>query len=98
MILQDADRLEALGAIGVARCFYTAGQMDAQLFDPADPLAMNRPPNDRQYALDHFQVKLFRLPALMNTRAGKRLAEANAAWMRDFVGKLCREIEGDHIG
>ncbi|HVS95222.1 MAG TPA: HD domain-containing protein [Puia sp.] len=98
MILQDADRLEALGAIGVARCFYTAGQMDARLFDAADPLARDREPNDRLYALDHFQVKLFRLPALMNTASGRRLAEANAAWMRGFMEKMCREIGGDYAG
>ena len=91
-ILQDADRLEALGAIGVARCFYTAGQMDARLFDSADPLAKGREPNDRQYALDHFQVKLFRLPGMMNTATGRRLAEQRAEWMRGFVEKLCQEI------
>jgi uncharacterized protein len=94
-ILQDADRLEAVGAIGVARCFYTAGQMDARLFDADDPLATGRELNDRQYALDHFQVKLFRLPAKMNTATGRRLAEENAGWMRGFVTKLCGEIAGD---
>jgi uncharacterized protein len=97
-ILQDADRLEALGAIGVARCFYTAGRLDAQLFDAADPLAKRREPNDRQYALDHFQLKLFRLPVLMNTAAGRRLAEQHAEWMRGFVEKLCGEIAGDFAG
>jgi uncharacterized protein len=94
-ILQDADRLEAVGAIGVARCFYTAGQMDARLFDADDPLAKDREPNDRQYALDHFQQKLFKLPAMMKTATGRRLAEENAEWMRGFVAKLCSEIAGD---
>ena len=95
-ILQDADRLEAVGAIGVARCFYTAGQTDARLFDADDPLAKGREPNDRQYALDHFQVKLFKLPAMMKTVTGRRLAEENARWMRGFVAKLCGEIAGDY--
>lgn len=94
-ILQDADRLEAVGAIGVARCFYTAGQMDARLFDAADPLAKGREPNDRVYALDHFQLKLFKLPGMMKTATGRRLAEENAEWMRGFVSRLCGEIEGD---
>ena len=94
-ILQDADRLEAVGAIGVARCFYTAGQMDARLFDADDPLAKRREPNDRQYALDHFELKLLKLPAMMKTDTGRRLAEENAAWMRGFVEKLCGEIAGD---
>ncbi|HXB95104.1 MAG TPA: HD domain-containing protein [Puia sp.] len=95
MILQDADRLEAVGAIGVARTFYTAGMLNAQLFDAGDPLAKEREPNDRQYALDHFQVKLFRLPAMMNTATARRLAEKNADWMRGFVEKLCSEIAGE---
>ena len=97
-ILQDADRLEAVGAIGVARCFYTAGQMDARLFDAEDPLANRREPNDRQYALDHFQLKLFKLPAMMKTVTGRRMAEENAEWMRGFVAKLCGEIAGDYEG
>jgi len=97
-ILQDADRLEALGAIGIARTFYTAGQLDAQLFDPRDPLAQNRQPDDRRYALDHFQLKLLRLPALMNTPTGHRLAEQNAAWLQAFTKKLCSEIDGDYAG
>ena len=95
-ILQDADRLEALGAIGIARTFYTAGRLDALLFDAEDPLAQNREPDDRRFALDHFQLKLLRLPALMNTETGRRLAEQNAAWLRTFAAKLCREIAGDY--
>ena len=97
-ILQDADRLEAVGAIGVARTFYIAGLMGAQLFDAADPLAERREPDDRRYALDHFEVKLLKLPALMNTATGRRLAEENAAWMRLFMDKMRREIEGDYGG
>ena len=95
-ILQDADRLEAVGAIGVARTFYIAGLMGAQLFDAADPLAERREPDDRRYALDHFEVKLLKLPALMNTVTGRRLAEKNAEWMRSFVKKMRDEIEGNY--
>src|SRR6202022_575492 len=50
-ILQDADRLEALGAIGLARVFYTAGQLNQQLFEAGDPLAEHRVPDDQLYAL-----------------------------------------------
>ena len=95
-ILQDADRLEAVGAIGAARTFYIAGLMGAQLFDAADPLAERREPDDRRYALDHFEVKLLKLPALMNTATGRRLAEKNAEWMRSFVKKMRDEIEGNY--
>jgi uncharacterized protein len=95
-ILQDADRMEALGAIGVARTFYIAGVLGGQLFDPGDPLAESRELDDKRYALDHFQVKLLKLPALMNTAAGRRLAEKNAAWLRLFAEKVRRETEGDY--
>jgi uncharacterized protein len=95
-ILQDADRLEALGAIGVARVFYTAGQLGAQLFDADDPLAAARGLDDRRYALDHFAVKLLKLPAMMHTAAARRYAEKNAEWMRLFIKKLCSEIDGDY--
>jgi len=96
-ILQDADRMEALGAIGVARTFYTAGLLGARMFDPADPMAEGRELDDRRYALDHFEVKLFRLPAMMNTASGRALAERHAEWMREFVGKMRQEIEGENV-
>lgn len=93
-ILQDADRMEALGAIGLARVFYTAGQLSQRLFDAEDPLAQERMPNDSQYSLDHFQVKLFKLPALMNTVTGRRLAEEKAEYLRQFLRTIEGEIKG----
>lgn len=66
-ILQDADRMEALGAIGLARTFYVAGLMKSRLFHPEDPLAQQRPLDDARYALDHFEAKLLQLPAITNT-------------------------------
>jgi uncharacterized protein len=93
-ILQDADRMEAIGAIGLARVFYTAGQLGQRLFDNDDLMAEGRVPDDKKYALDHFQVKLLKLPALMNTVAGRELAEANAAYLREFLKKIKKEIEG----
>ena len=94
-ILQDADRMEALGAIGLARVFYTAGHLGQPLFDGDDPLAERRPANDQQYSLDHFQVKLLKLPAMMNTVTGRRLAEGHAAYLREFLARIGREITGD---
>ncbi|HEX9509396.1 MAG TPA: phosphohydrolase [Puia sp.] len=95
-ILQDADRLESLGAIGLARVFYTAGQLGQKLFDETDPLASLRDPDDQVYALDHFSVKLLKLPARMNTSTGKRLAEENAAYLIRFMKKISAEIGGDY--
>src|SRR5271168_1197457 len=60
-ILQDADRLDAIGAVGIARCFYTAGRMGSRLYDALDPQAKERNLDDRRYALDHFPIKLLRL-------------------------------------
>ena len=94
-VLQDADRMESLGAIGAARTFYVSGQLNQQLFDSDDPLALNRAPDDRRYALDHFQVKLLKLPATMNTAAGRRMAERNAEWLRAMARKMEEEIRGD---
>ena len=55
--LQDADRLDALGMLGVARCFYVAGRMGRALYDPADPHATQRPLDDTRYTLDHFRTR-----------------------------------------
>lgn len=91
-ILQDADRMEALGAIGLSRVFYTAGQMSAALFDPEDPLALNRTPDDKRFALDHFRVKLLQLPGLMRTATGRAIAAAEAAYLQTFLDKINQEI------
>jgi uncharacterized protein len=91
-ILQDSDRLEALGAIGLARMFLIAGQMGGGLFHAADPLAMERALDDRRYALDHLEVKLFPVAAAMQTEAGRRMAAERAEWMESFRTRLLHEI------
>ena len=96
-ILQDADRMEALGAIGAARTFYMAGQMNAQLFHSDDPMGEARELDDKRFALDHFEMKLLKLPAMMNTATGRRLAEKNAEWLRQFMRKMREEIEGEYV-
>ena len=83
-LVQDADRLDSLGAIGLARLFYTAGQMHSALAHGADPLAQQRPLDDRAYALDHIVVKLARLPSMMQTAAGRALAEQRLARLLAF--------------
>lgn len=91
-VLQDADRMEAIGAIGIARVFYTAGLLHKDLFEPVDLLAENRALDDKQYALDHFQQKLLKLPGMMNTAAGKAMALDRADYLRDFMDRICTEI------
>jgi uncharacterized protein len=91
-ILQDADRLEALGALGIARMFYVAGAMGGALFDADDPLASHRPLDDRAFALDHIEVKLLPLVDAMQTTEGRRMAEEGADWLMSFRSRLLREI------
>jgi uncharacterized protein len=94
-ILQDADRLDAIGAIGIARCFYVAGRMRSQLYEPADPAAMTRPLNDQTYALDHFGMKLFRIAGNFQTKTGQALADERTRTMRLYVSALLNEITGE---
>lgn len=91
-ILQDADRLEALGAVGLARMFLTQGQMGGGMLDMEDPMALHRTLDDKRFALDHIEVKLLKLPAMMQTRQGRLIAEERAEWMMSFRTRLLAEI------
>lgn len=91
-ILQDADRLDAIGAIGIARCFYVAGRMGSRLYDPADVNADNRALDDRQYALDHFKTKLFQVVDGFLTEAGRAMAAERTRVMRQFVAAFHSEV------
>jgi uncharacterized protein len=94
MIVQDADRLDALGAVGLARLFYTAGRMGSAFAHPTDPLGEARLLDDRAFALDHIEVKLAGLPATMQTAAARRLGEARLAWLRGFQATFAAEWAG----
>lgn len=83
-IVQDADRLDALGAVGLARLYYTAGRMGSALAHPSDPLGARRERDDRTYALDHIELKLAKLPASMQTEAGRKLGQARLQWLLSF--------------
>ncbi len=91
-IVQDADRLDALGAIGIARCFSVGGALNQSLYDPDDPFCDDRPPDDDTYTLDHFYAKLLRLPNTMQTEAGRSEAEQRATFLRQYLDQLRDEI------
>ena len=91
-ILQDADRLDAIGMVGAARCFYIAGRMGSGLYDPLDPLAEARPLDDKAFAIDHFETKLFRLADGFKTEAGRRLAMEREQRLRDVLAMMLDEI------
>jgi uncharacterized protein len=91
--LQDADRLEALGALGVFRCIATGAGFGAGFFHPDDPWAEERPIDDRRWSVDHFFTKLLRLPPTFHTEEGRREAERRARAMVALLRQL-----GDEIG
>jgi len=91
-VVQDADRLDSLGAIGIARCLLVGGRLNRPLADPLDPFCDSREPDDSRFTIDHFYAKLFKLPDTMQTEAGRREAHRRAALMRDYLDNLRTEI------
>ena len=91
-ILQDADRLDAIGLTGIARCFYTGGRMGSALYDSSDPRGEERPLDDRRFALDHFPKKLLKLVDGFQTPAGQRLARDRQRNLQDFYDGMLAEI------
>src|SRR6202012_6200615 len=91
-ILQDADRLAAIGFGGIARCFYTAGRMGSRLYDLADPEAKTRPLDDARNALDHFPKKLLTLNGTFKTRKGQELARERHRQLDEFYHGMLSEV------
>jgi uncharacterized protein len=91
-VVQDADRLDSLGAIGIARCLLVGGHLNRPLLDFADPFCDSREPDDSLYTIDHFYAKLFKLPDTMQTEAGRTEAHRRAALMRTYLDNLRAEI------
>ncbi|UHS56115.1 HD domain-containing protein [Agrobacterium vaccinii] len=91
-ILQDADRLDAIGMVGAARCFYIAGRLGSALYDPADPLAKNRPLDDRAFAIDHFENKLFKLADGFQTETGRQIAHERHQRLQQVLDMFLDEI------
>ena len=92
-VVQDADRMEALGALGLIRTFYVAGQKGSKIMHETDPRGLNREFDDRSYALDHFQVKLFKLADKMKTEAGRELATSLTDFLKEYYDII---IDGHH--
>ena len=90
-IVSDADRLDALGAIGIARTFFVGGVLDRPLFHPTDPLAEERQADDGVWSVDHFFIKLLELPGKMYTNAGLEEGSRRADYMREFLTRLKQE-------
>jgi len=91
-VVQDADRLDALGAIGVARCIAVGAALGRPLYEPGDPFCKSRAPDDLGASVDHFYTKLLKLAGTMQTGAGRREGERRTAFIRAFIAQLESEI------
>ncbi|OTA19394.1 phosphohydrolase [Xenorhabdus beddingii] len=91
-IVQDADRLDSIGMIGVGRCFYTAGRMGSSLYDFHDPLATQREYDDTAYTVDHFYTKLLKIETGFQTVSGKKMASERTERMKQFLEVFLDEI------
>jgi uncharacterized protein len=91
-VVQDADRLDALGAIGLARCVAVGAALGRPIYEPSDPFCKSRAPDDRGASVDHLYVKLLKLAGTMQTPAGRREADRRTAFLRTFVAQLESEI------
>ncbi|NIM25305.1 MAG: HD domain-containing protein [Nitrosopumilaceae archaeon] len=91
-ILQDADRLDALGAVGIARVFAVGGAENRPFYNLDDPFCKKRSPDDQIWTLDHFYKKLLLLESKMNTKTGKTEAKKRTKILKDFLSDLKKEI------
>lgn len=94
-VVQDSDRLESIGAVGIARCLMLGAQLGRPLYDPAEPFPVRRLADDSVSSIDHFFTKLLGLAATMTTEAGRAEAERRTVFMRDFLRQLGHEIGVD---
>jgi len=91
-VVQDADRLDSLGAIGIARCFSTGALMGTPFYHELDPFAENRAPDDKSYAVDHFFVKLFKISESFETAAARAEGARRVIFMKDYLEQLRSEL------
>jgi uncharacterized protein len=94
-ILQDADRLDAIGAIGIARCFATCAEMKRPFYATEDPFCERRAPDDKNFGIDHFYKKLLKIPDGLHTQTARRIAERRATFMRQFLEELAQDVGGE---
>jgi uncharacterized protein len=93
-VLQDADRLDAMGAMGIARTFLVSGSTNRPIHHIEDPWAEGRDLDDKAYGLDHFFCKLLKLKDGMHTATGRRMAEDRHATLERYIDSLRREMAG----
>lgn len=101
-IVQDADRLDAMGAIGIARVFSYGGSKGNLIYDPAIPTRESMTYEEyrtiKSTSINHFYEKLLKLKDLMNTEEGKMLAQQRHQFMVDYLSQFFLEWEGPNRG
>ncbi len=91
-VVQDADRLDGLGAIGIARCFATAGVLKRSFYSSEDPFCTTRSPDDSVATIDHFYTKLFKTVNTLKTKSGQLEASKRVQVMKKYLDDLKNEI------
>ena len=91
-VVSDADNLDAIGAIGIARVFEIGGALERRTLSMEDPLCEEREPDDGVYTVDHFFTKLLRLQERFYTESGRREAEERLAFMCRYLEVLKSEV------
>jgi uncharacterized protein len=97
-VVQDADRLDAIGAVGLARCLMLGGAIGRPLYSPEDPFCQQRRPDDRAACVDHFYTKLLTLEETMQTPGGRAEARRRTEVLQEFLVELRREIAPEELG
>jgi uncharacterized protein len=91
-VLQDADRLDALGAIGLARMWATCADMRRPFYSPDDPFCTSRPPDDKSWGLDHVYKKLLVIPERLHLETSRSMARGRVRFIHAYVEQLRYEI------
>ncbi|MCQ4087070.1 HD domain-containing protein [Saccharibacillus sp. JS10] len=97
-VVQDADRLDAIGAIGIARTFVYSGKKGRPMYDPNVPVREEMTPEQyrdgKDTAINHFYEKLLKLQHLLNTDAGRKIAQQRHTYMEQFLRQFKQEWDG----
>ena len=91
-IVQDADRLDGLGAIGISRCFATAGLLKRSFYSDEDAFCNQRAPDDQKFTVDHFYKKLFKTAETLKTESARTEGQRRLNIMKKFLEDLKEEI------
>ena len=96
--VQDADRLDAIGAIGIGRAFAYGGNHNRHMYHPEIPPNVNMTKEEYRIhestTINHFYEKLFKLTSLMNTKTAMCIAQSREAYMKEFVAEFLAEWNG----